>query len=226
MTTPVETPKKVSKLNTKLLPVAAVLLLVLALLFVATPLLRGSTTGFAGGANRQYNGTFVPRTGSGGTSGGQNFVATPGTGTQGGGITGQSFPGQGNSTTGRTFTRPTGTTSSLLRLSLLSGITGTIVYALLLLVALAAALGLFLAKRWGQILGIVMAVVYLILGLFSFLPMFLLGFARGLNGLSLGLGIVHVILAIAVIIFAVIPARKVLTPAVPSTPPTPPVAST
>jgi len=224
MNTPVVTTQKVGKLNTKLLPVAAVLLLVLALLFVATPLLRGNTARFTGGANRQFNGTFVPRTGAGGTSGGQNFQTTPVPGTQGQGFTGQGFPGQGNSTTGRTFTRPGGATSSLLRLSFLSGIVGTIVYAILLLVALAAALGMFLAKRWGQILGIVMAVVYLLLGLFSFLPTFLLGFARGFSGLNLILSILHVALAIAVIVFAVIPPKKVLAPVAPVTPPTPPVA--
>ena len=34
----------------------------------------------------------------------------------------------------------------------------------LLLVSLAAAVGMFIAKRWGQVLGIVMAVIYLLSG--------------------------------------------------------------
>ena len=208
-----------SKLNPKTLTIAAVVLVVLALLFMATPLLRVSSFSGRSGFNRPNNGQFVPNTGTGNTSpGGQNGI-TPGTGSQG-----QGFTGQGN-TTGRTFTRPSGTTSSLLRLSFLSGITGTIVYTLLLLVALAAALGMFLAKRWGQVLGIVMAVVYLLLGLVSFLPMILLGFARGLNGLSLGLSIVHVALAIVVIVLAVIPAKKMMNPPMPTIPATPPAAS-
>ena len=209
-------PKSLRTLNTKLLPIAAVLLLVLALLFMATPLLR--TSGFSGrsGFNRPTNGQFVPGTGTGNTSPGeQNGFPGPGNDTQ----------SQGNSTTGRTFTQPSGAAGSLLRLSFLSGTAGTIVYAILLLVALAAALGMFLAKRWGQVLGIVMAVVYLLLGLVSFLPTILLGFARGLNGLSLGLGIAHVGLAITVIVLAVIPAKKMMDIASPADPATPPTAS-
>jgi hypothetical protein len=215
-------PNKVSTLNTKLLPIAAILLLVLALLFMATPLLRGGAAFTAGaGANRQFNGQqFVPGVGNGTSApGGQNVF--PG---QGGGTTGQGFPDQGGTGTGRTFTnRPGG---SLLGLGLLSGITGTIVYAILLLVSLAAALGMFLARRWGQVLGIILAVVYLLLGLVSLLPMLLLGCMRSLNALSLGLGIVHLVLAIAVIVLAVLPAKKVLAQVVPSAPPTPPADST
>jgi hypothetical protein len=200
-------PNKVRILNTKLLPIAAILLLVLALLFMTTPLLRGS--GFSGrsGFNRPANGQFVPRTGTGtAVPGGQNGFSGQGNGSQG-----QGFSGQGNSTTnGRTFAnRPS---SSLLRLGFLNGITGTIVYAILLLVALAAALGMFFAKRWGQILGIVMGIIYVLLALFSFLPMILLGFARALNGLTLGLDILRLILALAVIVLAVIPAKKMTTP--------------
>jgi len=207
-------PNKERMLNTKLLPIAALLLLVLALLFMATPLMRVSGISGRTGAVRQFSGQFVPRAGTGNTTspGGQNVFPTPGTGTQG-----QGFPGQGNSTYPRQFSGSG--SSSLLRLSFLSGITGTIVYAIALLVALAAAVGMFIAKRWGQILGIVMAVIYLLLALVSFLPMILSAFARNLNGLNLGLGILRLVLAVAVIVLALIPARKVMTPAVPATPP-------
>jgi type IV secretory pathway TrbL component len=84
------------------------------------------------------------------------------------------------------------------------------------------------------VLGIVMAVLYLILSLVTFLPTILLGFARGFNVLSLGLTILHVVLAIAVIVLALIPARKILAPTYPTgpsatveptAPATPPVAS-
>jgi hypothetical protein len=213
-------PNKVKMLNSKLLPIAAILLLVLALLFVATPLLRGFGISGRSGFNRPTNGQFVPRNGTGTPApGGQNGFSGQGNGSQG-----QGFSGQGNSTnTGRTFANQPG--SSLLRLSFLNGITGTIVYAVLLLVALAAAVGMFIAKRWGQILGIFMAVVYLLLALVSFLPMILLGFARALNGLTLGLDILRLVLAIAVIVLAVIPAKKALTPPMPVTPVIPPAAS-
>jgi hypothetical protein len=203
-------PIKDKKLNTKLLPIAAVLLLVLALLFMATPLLRVSGVSGRSGFTRQFSGQTSP--------GGQNGFPSQGNGIQGQGFT---VPDNGTQNPGTTTNpnRQFAGGNSLLRLSFLNGLTGTIVYAIALLVALAAAVGMFLAKRWGQVLGIVMAVVYLLLGLVSFLPMILLGFARGLNGLSLGLSILHLVLAIAVIVLAIIPAKKVTTPAVPVTPP-------
>ena len=213
-------PNKARILNNKLLPIAAILLLVLALLFVATPLLRGSGISGRSGFTRPANGQFVPRNGTGTPApGGQNGFSG-----QGNGLQGQGFSGQGNSTnTGRTFANRPG--SSLLRLSFLNGITGIIVYALLLLVALAAAVGMFIAKRWGQILGIVMAVVYFLLALVSFLPIILLGFARALNGLTLGLDILRLVLAIAVIVLAVIPPKRIMTQPMPTNPATPPAAS-
>jgi hypothetical protein len=212
-------PNKERMLNTRLLPIAAILLLLLALLFMATPLLRVSGVAGRTGANRQFSGQYVPRSGSGNATSpnGQNAFPTPGTGTQE-----QGFPGQGNSTYPRQFG---GSGSSLLQLSFLSGITGTIVYAIALLVALAAAVGMFITRRWGQILGIVMAVLYFVLALVSFLPTILLGFAGALNGLSLGLDILRLILAVAVIVLALIPAKKAMTPAVSATPATPPAAS-
>ncbi len=205
-----------SKLNSKTLTIAAVVLLVLALLFVATPLLRFSGAAGRTGFNRQFNGQITP--------GGQNGTRTPGTDSQGQGFTGPNggFQSQGNSTNPN---RQFAGRSSLLRLSFLNGITGTIVYGIALLVSLAAALGMFLTRRWGQILGVIMAVIYLLLSLLSFLPLILLGFARALNGLSLGLTIAHIILAISVIILAVIPAKKLMTQPLPGNPATPPAAS-
>jgi len=202
-----------SKLNSKTLTIAAVVLMVLALLFMATPLL--GVSGFSGqaGSNRQFNGQFPPRTGTGTTpSGGQNGFSGQGFSGQTGGS-----QGQGNSTN-PTRQFPAGG-RSLLGFGLLSGMTGTIVYAIALLASLAAALGMFLTRRWGQVLGILMGVVYLILALVSVIPMLLSGFARALNGLSLGLSILHLVLAIAVIVLALIPTRKILVPATPATPP-------
>jgi len=212
MSTLVAKPVKVKLLNTKLLPIAAVLLLVLALLFMATPLLR--VTGIStnrSGFTRQLNGQTLP--------GGQNGFPTPGTGSQGQVFTG---PNSGTQSQGNS-TNPTrqfgGLSGGLLGFGLLSGMTGTIVYAIALLVSLAAAVGMFITRRWGQVLGIVMAVVYLILALVSFIPMLLMGFMGALNGLSLGLSILHLVLAIAVIVLALIPAKKMLVPATPATPP-------
>ena len=199
------------KLNTKLLPIAAVLLLVLALLFMASPLLRGSTAFSArSGITRQFNGQTLPNGGTGTTApGGQNGFPSQG----------QALPGQGGSNfPNRQFG---GRGGGLLGLGLLSGMTGTIVYAIALLVSLAAAVGMFITRRWGQVLGIVMAVIYLILALVSFLPMILLGFRGALNGLSLGLSILRLVLAMAVIVLALIPAKKVAIPIVPATPATP-----
>jgi hypothetical protein len=194
-----------SKLNSKTLTIAAVVLMVLALLFVATPLLRVSGISGRTGFNRPINGQLP--------SGGQN------------GFSGQGFSGQtggsqsqGNSTS-PTQQFPSRGRTSLLGFGLLSGMAGTIVYAIALLVSLAAAVGMFITRRWGQVLGILMGVVYLILALVSVIPMLLSGFARALNGLSLGLSIFHLVLAIAVIVLALIPTRKILVPATPATPP-------
>jgi hypothetical protein len=205
-----------SKLNPKTLTIAAVVLLVLALLFVATPLLRFSGVTGRAGFNRQPNGQFTP--------GGQNGTRTPGTDSQGQGFTSPNggFQGQGNSTNPN---QQFAGRSSLLRLSFLNGMTGTIVYGIALLVSLAAAMGMLFTRRWGQVLGIIMAVIYLLLSLLSFAPLVLLGFARTLNGLSLGLTIVHLVLAIAVIVLAVIPAKKGLAQLLPANPATPPAAS-
>jgi Predicted membrane protein (DUF2127). len=161
--------------------------MVLALLFMATPLLRVSGVTNRAGFNRQFNGQANP--------GGQNGFPFPGNGTQ---VPGNpTFPTDPNNPTTRQFPNRT---QGLIGFGLLSGITGTIVYAIALLVSLAAAVGMFITKRWGQILGILMGVIYLLLAVVSFLPLILTAFTRGLNPLSLGLNILHLILAVAVIV--------------------------
>jgi hypothetical protein len=210
-----------SKLNSKTLMVAAAVLMVLALLFMATPLLRVSGLANRTGFPRTFNGQTAP--------GGQNTLPGLGNGTQGQGNPGTEInpfnPNNPNNSTGRPLANGG---RSLFGLGLLSGITGTIFYGIALLVSLAAAVGMFLTKRWGQVLGIVMGIVYLILAVVSFLPTILLGFGRGLNFLSLGLTGLHLVLAVAVIVLALIPAKKMLVQAVPIepvTPATPPAAS-
>ena len=198
-----------SKLNSKTLMIGATVLMVLALLFLATPLLR------VAGVN-----TPTTRTGSGGRF--FNGLTTPQPGQNGFPGLGNGTTGQGNSTnpTGRTFTaRPAGSALSTLRLGFLSGVTGTIIYGIALLVSLLAAVGMFLTKRWGQVLGIVMGVLYLLVALVSLIPTILLAFtfARGFSVLSLGLSLVHVVLAIGVIVLALIPAKKILAPLAPAT---------
>jgi hypothetical protein len=207
-----------SKLNSKTLMGSAVVLMVLALLFMATPLLRVSGFSGSGRFNLQGTNQFGPGNGTGG----QNFVPGQGDGLQ---IQGNGVPGQGNSFQGNQ-TNPNrqfitrGRT--LFGFGLLAGVTVKIIYGLALLISLAAAVGMFLTKRWGQVVGIIMAVVYLLLGLLSFLPQLLLGFARGLNPLNLGLTVLHVVLAVAVIVLALIPAKKVIVPPAPvATPPAP-----
>ena len=187
-------PVKTKRLpNPKLLPIAALVLVVLALLFMATPLLRAS-----GGPQR--NGNFVTQ-GNGQTPP-RNII--PG----GGGV--QRFFGGGSGASPRQISIGGG---------LLGGIAGSIFYFVLLLVSLAAAIGMFMTRRWGQVLGIILAVLYSLLGLVSLLPL-LLSISFGVrNPISLILGVLHLLLAVSVIVLASIPAKKAATQVVANPPP-------
>jgi len=188
--------KKTRVLNPTLLPIAAVVLIVLALLFMATPLLHPARA-------FQRGGNFVPQ------GNGQSFPQNSFPG-QGSDSQHQGVPGQGGSNfPNRQFATRGG---GLLGFGLLNGMTGIIVYFIALLVSLAAAVGMFLAKRWGQVLGIFMAILYSLLGLVSLIPILLMSSLGLRTPLSLILGVVHVLLAVAVIVLASIPAKKVLTP--------------
>ncbi len=200
-----------SKLNPKLLPIAALLLMVLALLILATPLLHGQQTAFTSNGSRinrpfAFQGTPQPGNTFPGSGNSQGFVieGTPPAGFPEGTNQGQGFP---QTTTGRQF-QGRGV-FSLLRLGFLNGMTGTIVYTIALLVSLVAAVGMFLTKLWGKILGIVMAVLYLIVALISLIPIIFIQFTfRAGNSLNLILTIVHMVLALAVIVLVSIPPRK------------------
>lgn len=106
---------------------------------------------------------------------------------------------------------------------MLNGSAGAIFNFVLVLVSLAAAVGMYLTKRWGQVLGIIMAVLYGISGLVSLLATLLINLPGIGNPLSLILHLdmilhfVHVLLAVAVIVLAAIPAQKLPTPTVPAT---------
>jgi hypothetical protein len=203
MSTLVAKPIKKRILNPKLLPIAALVLVVLALLFMASPLMP-STGGFPAGGNFNppANGQSLPQNG---------FPS------QGGGSQGQGFPGQGGpNSPGQPLG---GRGDGLPGFGLMGGITGTIVYAIALLVSLAAAVGMFITKRWGQVLGIIMAIIYVLLGLVSLLPTILMSFLGMRNFLGLILGVVHLLLAVAVIVLASIPAKKGITPAIAVPPP-------
>ena len=167
-------------LNTRLLPVAALLLVVLALLFLAAPLIRQS-----GGFQR--TGNFVLQT------------------------NGQSAPQNGTSTQGN----DTNLTTRRLAVGggLMGGRGGIIIYFVALLVALTSAVGMLFTKRWGQVLGIILAVLYGLLGLLSLLPYLLMRFLGAPNPVSLILGIVHLLLAVAVIVLASIPGKPASAPA-------------
>ncbi|MGD0750946.1 MAG: hypothetical protein ABSA23_06010 [Anaerolineales bacterium] len=174
-------PKRI--LNTKLLPIAALLLVVLALLFLAAPLIR-----LAGGTQRAGN-----------------FV-TPGNGQSGSSVQGSGpqvlIGGAGSQAQTRRFTVGTG------------GRGGIILYFVMLLVSLAAAVGMLFTRRWGQVLGIIIAVLYGLLGLVSLLPLLLIRIVGAPNPVSLVLGIVHVLLSVSVIVLASIPGK----PGLPLTP--------
>jgi len=160
-------------LNPKLLSIAALVLVVLALLFLAAPLIR-----LTGGSQRA--GAFV----------------TPGNGTSGSSVPGgdpQVLTGGGSPA--RRLTAGTGSRGEI------------ILYFVMLLVSLAAAVGMLFTRRWGQVLAIIMAVLYGLLGLVSLLPLLLIRFVGAPNPVSLVLGIVHVLLAVSVIVFASIPGK-------------------
>ena len=196
-------PVKAKKLpNPKLLPIAALVLVVLALLFMATPLLRTSR-GFQQGGNfgLRGNGPVLPQNGTSGQGTGPRFIFGGG-----GGTAGQN----GTTVPARRFAFGSG---------ILGGFAGAIFYFVLLLVSLAAAVGMYMTKRWGQVLGIIMGVLYGLLGLVSLLPLLLVSFLGIGNPLSLILGIVHLVLAVAVVVLASIPAKKLTAPAVAIFPP-------
>jgi hypothetical protein len=182
MSTPEAKPVKAKKiLNTKLLPIAALVLVVLALLSQAGPLIRPASG--------------LQRTG--------NFV------TNANGPTGTAVPGSGATVTPRPVTPGSG---------LIGGLGGVIFYFVALLISLAAAVGMLFTKRWGQVLAIIMAVLYGLLGLLSLLPLLLIRFAGAPNPINLVLGLVHLLLAVAVIVLAAIPGKpeSIASPEVPS----------
>ncbi len=199
-------------LNSQMLTIAAILLIVLALLFLASPLLGlNRLSPRTGNFQRQFNGQTNPGTGNG-----QPFTFPGG---QNGGGNGFQNPG-GTNGTGRTFTR-----TGLLGLGFLRGTGATIIYGIALLISLAAVIGMLSLKRWGQVLGIVMGIIYFLLALLGLLPTLLLRrFIGAGNPLSLILSALHLLLAIGVIVFALIPARKLAAPAAMATPPTAPAS--
>jgi amino acid transporter len=200
-----------SRSNSTLLAIAGGILLVLALLSLATPLIRVSNTANRAGLNGQLNRQNFP----GGQNNGLPDQAFPGQGLPGnpGNLPGPSIPGQGQRNFGQggqtiPFQGNVPRAAILLRFGFLSGITGTIVFGIALIISIVAALGMFLAKRWGQVSGVIMAVVYLVLVALAILPRILFMFRIGTGFLSIGLDILRVLLAVAVIILALLPTRK------------------
>ena len=95
---------------------------------------------------------------------------------------------------------------------LMGGRGGIFIYFAALLVALTAGVGMLYTKRWGQVLGIILAVLYGLLGLLALLPLLLIRLPEAANPVSLILGAIHLLLAVAVIVLAAIPGK----PAVPA----------
>jgi len=79
-----------------------------------------------------------------------------------------------------------------------------------------------MAKRWGKVLGIIMAIIYSLLALVNLLPTLLISFMGIRNPMNLIIGIVQLSLAIAVIVLASIPGKKPAAPIAPATPPASP----
>ena len=82
----------------------------------------------------------------------------------------------------------------------------------MLLVSLTAAVGMLFTKRWGQVLAIIMGILYGLFGLVSLLPLLFIRFVGAPNPVSLILGIVHLLLAVSVIVLASIPGKKEIPP--------------
>jgi hypothetical protein len=176
-------PRKVRILNTRLLPIAALLLVLLALLFLAAPLIRT-----AGGTQRSGN-IVLQANGQSATANGA--AATPAAGAS---------------------------PSTTRRIAVGGGRATIYIYFVALLISLSAALGMLFTKRWGQVLAIIMGVIYGLFGLVSLLPLLFIRLVGAPNPVSLILGVVHLLLAVAVIVLASIPGK-------PGTPPEPATAS-
>ncbi len=190
-------PRKVRILNTKLLPIAALLLVVLALLFLAGPLIRPV----------QRTGVFIPQ--------GSGQVVTQ-NGTSAGGAGNQFFVSGG---TGGTATGGTTPRRVTIGGGALGGRSGVLILFVLLLAALAAAVGMLFTKNWGRVLAIIMGILYALLGLISLLPLLFIRIIGTPNPVTLVLGAIHLLLAIAVIVLASIPAKQEMVPVLPATPP-------
>ncbi len=210
------------KLNSKTLTLAGILLMVLALLYVATPLLRPA---MSLNGRETVTGQEFPAGGPGGgfqvitpNDQGGAQVQDPGTGQSDQGViiqgSGSDTQTQGQGFTQRQFTgtRPGGLLGGF---GFLNGSNAIIVYAVALLISLAAAVGMLMTKNWGRILGIIMGVIYSVLALLGFLPMLLIGFMMRGSGIRVGgslniwLTVAHLLLALAVIVLAAISAKKV-----------------
>ena len=100
------------------------------------------------------------------------------------------------------------TTNSTTRRIAVGGGRATIfIYFVALLISLAAALGMLFTKRWGQVLAIIMGVLYGLFGLVSLLPLLFIRSVGAPNPVSLILGVVQLLLAVAVIVLASIPGK-------------------
>jgi hypothetical protein len=185
-------------LNGRLLTISAILLVGLALLFLASPMIGGNRIA-------QSNGGF-PRTFNG-QSPQPGMIGTPQPGFESGGSgTVQTFPGMNGGSAGSARTRPG--VVGLAGFGFMAGRNNILIYGIALVLALIAAIGMLNTKLWGKVMGIIIAVVYLLLSIFSFLPIILFSFMGTSNPISLILGIVQVTLALAVIILAAIPGKS------------------
>lgn len=213
-----------AKLNPKTLPIAGFLLMILALVVLAVPLLSQSLgiNRSRPGMNGQFFGQGIVTNGQGFPGGidgdGTTFQGTPfpgGTVPQGplNAIPGGDETGIGTTTVGpmggRQFLGGQG--FNFLNLTgFLNGLTGTIVFSIALLISLAAAVGMISLKTWGKVLGIIMAVLYLLLALLNLVPVVIMMLSFSFSNVwSIVMHSVQVLLAIAIIVLASIWVRKV-----------------
>jgi len=193
----VSSTKTKKPLNATMLTIAAGVLVLLALLFLATPLINGNR-GLPGNANftRPSNGQ-LPQFNQNGQQNGLPGTSTGGTGAVGG----QTFQGfQGRQLGNRNF---------LSAFNLLGGSNRTLVYAIAFLLSLAAAIGMVMTRKWGRILGIVMAAIYILLAIIGLLPQLLFRFVGIRDPIGLIISATQLVLAVVVIILASLPGKAI-----------------
>lgn len=186
-------------LNATMLSIAAGVLVLLALLFLAAPLVSG---------NRVLTGndSFNRSSTSGQPPFDQNNLPNGQPGITNG------FPGTGTTRQFQGFQgRQAGNRSFLSVFNLIGGRNRTFVNAIAFLVSMAAAIGMLMTRNWGRVLGIIMAIIYILFAIIGLLPELLFRLNGIRSPVGLIISVLELILAAAVIILSSLPGKPLPT---------------